>query len=114
MDALLASGARRHSPAIAASLRSFAAQGDAATLQRLLGAGVDPDTLRRDDRDGFTAAHEAAYSDQAEALRVLLAAGADPSRRDRWGRDVADNARRGRSDGALAVLAEHVAASGAR
>lgn len=114
VDALLSSGARRHSPAIATPLRLLAAEGDAATLRRLLAAGVDPDTLEPDDRDGFTAAHEAAYRDQAEALRVLLAAGANPSRRDRWGRDVADNARRGRSDEALAVLVEHAAASGPR
>jgi len=83
-------------------------------LHRLLAVGLDPDTLEPDDRDGFTAVHEAAYGDTADALRVLLAAGADPSRRDRWGRDATDNARRGESDGALAVLAEHASASGRR
>lgn len=109
VDALLTGGARKHSRAIATPLRLLAGEGDADTLRRLLAAGVPPDTLEPDDRDGFTAAHEAAYGDHAEALRALLAAGADPARRDRWGRDVADNARRGRSDASLAVLAEHAA-----
>lgn len=114
VDALLAGGARKHSPSIAATLLLLAREGDAETLRRLLAAGVLPDTLGPGDQDGFTAAHEAAYSDHAEALRVLLAAGADASRRDRWGRDVAENARRGKSEEALAVLAEHAAGSGSR
>jgi hypothetical protein len=114
VDALLAGGARKHSPAIAVTLRFLASEGDAETLRRLLAVGVPPDTLEPGEQDGFTAAHEAAYSDHAEALRVLLAAGADPSRRDRWGRDAADNARRGNSGQALAVLAERSAASGPR
>lgn len=114
VDALLAGGARRHSRAVATTLRLLAGEGDADTLRRLLAAGVPPDTLEPDDRDGFTAAHEAAYGDHAEALRVLLGAGADPTRRDRWGRDVADNARRGRSEEALAVLAERAAGSSPR
>ena len=113
-DALIAAGAREHSPAIAAPLRLLASEGEAETLRRLLAVGVDPDTLEPDDRDGFTAVHEAAYGNQPDALRVLLAAGADPSRRDRWGRDAADNARRGESEEALAVLTEYASASGPR
>ncbi len=114
VDALLAGGARRHSPLIAVTLRLLAGENDTETLRRLLAAGVPPDTLEPEDRDGFTAAHEAAYGNHAEALRALLAAGADPSRRDRWGRDVADSARRGNSAEALAVLAERSAGSGPR
>lgn len=114
VDALLSGGARKHSRAIATTLLLLAREGDAGSLRRLLAVGVPPDTLGTDDQDGFTATHEAAYSGHAEALRALLAAGADPKRRDRSGRDATDHARRGKSPEALAVLSEHAAASGPR
>jgi len=106
VDLLLAHGARAHSAAIHRTLNLMAHDASAETLSRLLAAGVDADATDPASDDGYTAAHEAAYGDHAAALRVLLSVGADVQRRDRWGRNVLDHARRGESAAALAVLAE--------
>lgn len=47
----------------------------------LVGVGVDPNA--RDDANGATALHEAAWRGSVDRARALLAAGADPSIRDR-------------------------------
>lgn len=62
-----------------AALRIAAAHGRRDVLDQLLGAGTPVDGV---DRDGSTALHEAAYSGRADSVRHLLAAGADPGRRD--------------------------------
>jgi ankyrin repeat protein len=60
----------------AAALVKAAEQGDIGHLQELLGAGVPATTTDPADRE-FTVLHRAVYAGHAEAVRVLLAAGAD-------------------------------------
>lgn len=104
LDRLLDTGAVRHSAAIGRTLIVLAREGDTARLVRLLALGVDADATDPDGDAGYTAAHEAAYSGHAETLRALLAAGADPDRRDAHGKTVTDRA--GDDPDLLAVLAE--------
>jgi ankyrin repeat protein len=60
----------------AAALVKAAEQGDVGRLRELLGAGVPATAADPADRE-FTALHRAVYAGHAEAVRVLLAAGAD-------------------------------------
>ena len=62
-----------------AALRIAAEHGHLTVIDQLLAAGTSLDGL---DRDGSTALHEAAYSGQVDAVRHLLARGADPSLHD--------------------------------
>jgi ankyrin repeat protein len=62
-----------------AALRIAAEHGHLAVIDQLLAAGAPVDGL---DRDGSTALHEAAYSAEVDAVRHLLARGADPALRD--------------------------------
>lgn len=55
--------------------------GAAGEVEALLAAGAD---LSWADGRGWTAAHAAAARGRVDALKVLLAAGADPMARDRW------------------------------
>lgn len=107
---LLDRGGRAHSASVAVILLTMARAGEAGILRRLLAVGVHPD-LTLSEMEGYGAAHEAAYMDHAEALRVLLEGGADPGRRTARGETVADYARRGQAESVLAVLAEFEAES---
>ena len=62
-----------------AALRIAAEHGHLAIIDQLIAAGTPVDGL---DRDDSTALHEAAYSGQVDAVRHLLARGADPALRD--------------------------------
>jgi ankyrin repeat protein len=59
-----------------AALRIAAEHGHLAVIDQLIAAGTPVDGL---DRDDSTALHEAAYSGQVDAVRHLLARGADPA-----------------------------------
>jgi ankyrin repeat protein len=56
-----------------------AVRGDLATLASLLDSGYDPDLTHP--RSGATALYNACFANQAEAVRMLLARGADPNKR---------------------------------
>ena len=62
-----------------AALRIAAEHGRLNVIDDLLAASTPVDGV---DRDGSTALHEAAYSGRADSVRLLLASGADPARRD--------------------------------
>ena len=97
----LTATAARQSPA---SLHSAAAQGDVATLQRLLEAhATDVDAL---DAAGRTALLEAVLAQQPGAVRLLLKAGADPARPDRSGLTPQAAARVGASAEIAALLGQ--------
>lgn len=64
---------------------SAAVNGDVATLRRMVAEGVDVDTR---DKEGVTALLRAANAERPEAVRYLLAAGADRGARDRGGRSL--------------------------
>jgi ankyrin repeat protein len=51
------------------------------------------------DEDGVTLVMRAAAAGNAETVQLLLAAGADPTARDRHGRNAADRARDGLAAG---------------
>ena len=55
--------------------------------------------MKAADEDGVTLVMRAAAAGNAEIVRLLLAAGADPTARDRHGRNAADRARDGLADG---------------
>lgn len=67
-----------------------ASTGDADVLGALLAEGADASTVRD---DGTTVLMVAALSGSAECVRLLIAAGADPTFRDRGGRNAADRVR---------------------
>ncbi|WP_448614482.1 ankyrin repeat domain-containing protein [Modestobacter sp. URMC 112] len=62
-----------------AALRIAAEHGRLDVIDRLQAAGTPVDGV---DHDGSTALHEAVYSGRADSVTHLLAAGADPTRRD--------------------------------
>lgn len=66
----------------AQELRQAASEGDRATVERLLAAGVDVDAASS---SGGTALMYAAYGDHAALVSSLLEAGADPDLGDRFG-----------------------------
>ena len=67
-------------------------RGDAGAIRGLLVEGIN---IKAADQDGVTFVMRAAAAGNAETVRLLLAAGADPSARDRHGRNAADRARDG-------------------
>lgn len=103
VDALLAGGARVEPARMARAMYRLGERGDAAMLSRLLAAGADPNRVH-EDMQGNTALHIAAYLDHGDAVRVLLAAGADPAQKNDNGEDAVAVARRGESRAALAEL----------
>lgn len=56
---------------------AWEARAQVATIERLLGAGADPNAA---DKSGTTSLHRAVRNRCADAVRTLLAAGADPAR----------------------------------
>ena len=68
------------------------AQGDVHELQRLYADGVDLNTA---DYDGRTGIHLAASEGHLEAVRFLVAKGADVSPKDRFGGTPLVDAKRG-------------------
>lgn len=62
-----------------AALRIAAEYGQLNVIDQLLAASTPVDGV---DRDGSTALHEAAFCGRPDSVRHLLAAGADPTRRD--------------------------------
>lgn len=71
--------------------------GDTGAVRALLGEGVN---VKAAGQDGVTFVMRAAAAGHAEAVQLLLAAGADPAARDREGRNAADRARDGLAAGA--------------
>lgn len=67
------------SPQRAAALRAAAMCGRVGAIAQILASGVDVDA---DLAEGATALHWAAFRSAADGVAALLAAGADPSRRD--------------------------------
>jgi ankyrin repeat protein len=63
-------------------LRASIEAGDTDALASLIDDGAEVDGV---DVDGATALHWAVYADQLEAAQLLLAAGADPTRKSRYG-----------------------------
>ena len=76
----------------AAAARTHAQRGDVAELHALLDR-VSTDFLDDGDENGWTALHEAARSGHADVLRLLVAKGADASKRTKYGQSVHDIAR---------------------
>ena len=70
---------------------------DLDVVSALLGAGYN---ARAMDEDRVTLVMRAAETGHAETVRLLLAAGADPTARDKAGRNAADRARDGLASGA--------------
>jgi hypothetical protein len=70
--------------------------GDTPAVGRLLASGGG---AKAADADGVTVLMRAAETGRAEMVRMLLAAGADPGARDRYGRNAADRARDGLASG---------------
>ena len=73
-------------------LEEAIAAGDIAAVKDLLAAGEDAKAV---DAGGVTLVMRAAETGNAEIVRLLLRAGADPTARDRDGRNAADRARDG-------------------
>lgn len=59
-----------------------AMNGNAEALRRMLGLGLDPTTISERNQSHGTALHHAVYSGSLEAVKVLVIAGADLTRRD--------------------------------
>lgn len=78
-------------------------------MQILLEAGADPNLCGN---DGFTSLHSAAEGGCAEAVRLLLAAGADPTLKDAQGRMPRDYARGKAAKECRDLLAEALRARG--
>ena len=76
----------------AAAARKHAQRGDVAELHALLDR-VAVDFLDDGDENGWTALHEAARSGHADVLRLLVAKGADASKKTKYGQSVHDIAR---------------------
>ena len=72
--------------------RKHAQRGDVAELPALLDR-VAVDFLDDGDENGWTALHEAARSGHADVLRLLVAKGADASKKTKYGQSVHDIAR---------------------
>ncbi len=79
-----------------AALRIAAEHAQLDVIEQLLAATTPVDAV---DRDGSTALHEAAFSGQPDSVRLLLARGADPTRRDtRFGSTPLGWCRQGRDE----------------
>lgn len=73
-------------------MHGFAIAGHARLLDVLLkDTAVNVNAMRP--KDGCTALHLAQYHQHAEAIRVLLAHGADPHVRNKWGETPSESAR---------------------
>lgn len=83
VSALLARGARINAQSYPSSaLFAAAGRGDVAMISLLLENGADPNKCETVHNVGATPLHEAACHGQLDALRTLLAAGANPAIRD--------------------------------
>lgn len=83
-------------------LHTASAKGQTACVEAMLGAqGVEVDAT---DARGQSALHLAAGADDAGAVRLLLAKGANPARKDKAGRTPLDVAKEARAQRAAALL----------
>ncbi len=94
-------GQRLGGHALSRRLLDYAGAGKFAEVRRLVDNGVDPNACNHDQR---TALHLAAASGHREVVEYLLAAGADPARKDLWGGTPHGDAKRGGHEVVMSLL----------
>lgn len=87
------------------SLCWAASQGDVNEIKRLVACGVDLDEA---DYDGRTPLHLACSEGQIEVIKYLIAHKVNLNPVDRWGGTPLDDARRGESPEAVALLEKNI------
>jgi cytohesin len=78
---LLKAGADPNSKETSGRTPLFRAASDPAALKLLLDAGADATVV---DGDGYSPLHEAAFNGNADAVRLLIAAGAKVNATEKW------------------------------
>mmetsp|Transcript_68035 Transcript_68035/g.127055 ORF Transcript_68035/g.127055 Transcript_68035/m.127055 type:complete len:230 (+) Transcript_68035:87-776(+) len=94
--------------------REEQAKADAEMLNTFLtskGYGEDVNSKRKTMRKYYYPLHDAVNAKDADAVRVLLAAGADPTLKSSSGKTALDRAKKSNTDGSLATIVERLSAA---